>query len=116
MPMCARLVGAGFVVVAFDQRGELRTAACELGAGWAASAGVAAEEVDVLITMLPGPDEVSEVILDVAERLRPGSTWIDMSTASPAVAQAIAAVASLAAFDRLTLRWVAVPTPLGMGA
>src|ERR1700735_732723 len=79
MPMCARLVQAGFVVVAFDKRGELRTAACELGAGWAASAGVAADEVDVLITMLPGPDEVSEVIVDVAERLPVGSTWIDMS-------------------------------------
>jgi len=76
MPMCARLVRAGFAVVAFDARAEMRDTACELGAGWAASAGAAADGVDVLITMLPGPDEVSAAIprwRDACVPTRPGS-------------------------------------------
>lgn len=94
MPMCARLVRAGFVVVASDVRAEVRPAAGELGAGWVPSPGAVADGVDVLITMLPGPDEVSGVIAEVAQHLRAGSTWIDMSTASPGVSRAIAAAAS----------------------
>jgi 3-hydroxyisobutyrate dehydrogenase len=91
MPMCHRLVHAGFRVVASDIRAELAGFVSGLGAEWAPSAGAAAEKADVLITMLPGPREVSDVMAELTDRLPPGSTWIDMSTAAPGVATAITA-------------------------
>jgi 3-hydroxyisobutyrate dehydrogenase len=93
MPMCARLIRAGYAVTAFDIRTELRAPVSRAGAEWATSAGAAAAAADVVITMLPGPDEVHDVVTEVAGQMAPGSTWMDMSTASPAVASAIAAAA-----------------------
>lgn len=91
MPMCHRLVRAGFRVVASDIRAELAGFVPGLGAEWASSAAAAAEKADVLITMLPGAREVSDVVAEVTDRLAAESTWIDMSTAAPAVAAAITA-------------------------
>jgi 3-hydroxyisobutyrate dehydrogenase len=93
-PMCRRLAGAGFRVVASDIRAEMFSFVRGLGAEWALSAGAAADRADVLITMLPGPREVSDVIAEVTDRLAPGSTWIDMSSAAPGVAAAITAALS----------------------
>jgi 3-hydroxyisobutyrate dehydrogenase len=93
MPMCARLAGAGYLVSAFDVRPELCARVARLGATWASCAGAAADGADVVVTMLPGPDEVRDVITEVVSHTAPGSTWIDMSTASPDVATAIAAAA-----------------------
>jgi 3-hydroxyisobutyrate dehydrogenase len=91
MPMCERLVEAGFAVAAYDTRADLRSAARGIGAVWARSAGAAAEEADVMISVLPGPKEVSGAIAEITGHLRPGATWIDMSTASPRVASQVAA-------------------------
>jgi 3-hydroxyisobutyrate dehydrogenase len=91
LPMCARLIGAGRSVVGYDVRDETRGPLNRLGAEWVTSAGGAAERAEVLITMLPGPQEVAGVIDEVASALTAGCTWIDMSTASPAVASAITA-------------------------
>jgi 3-hydroxyisobutyrate dehydrogenase-like beta-hydroxyacid dehydrogenase len=41
---------------------------------------------DILITVLPGPGEVRELMLGMggaAAALRPGTTWIDMTSNSP---------------------------------
>ncbi len=47
----------------------------------------------VVITVLPGPDEVSEICEGLIAALSPGATWIDMSTGTPAVAAEIAPMA-----------------------
>jgi 3-hydroxyisobutyrate dehydrogenase len=58
-----------------------------IGAAPSSSAGRLAAGADVLITVLPDPGEVRELMLGtggVAAALRPGTTWIDMTSNSPA--------------------------------
>jgi 3-hydroxyisobutyrate dehydrogenase len=93
MPMCVRLAERGFAVSATDIRPELRTPVIEAGAHWDGSAAGAVAGCEVLITMLPGPHEVVATIGEVLGALSPGCTWIDMSSATPAVAAQIALAA-----------------------
>jgi 3-hydroxyisobutyrate dehydrogenase len=53
--MCANLVRAGYEVTAGDARGERESAVTGCGARWKGTAAEVAAEVDVLITVLPGP-------------------------------------------------------------
>jgi 3-hydroxyisobutyrate dehydrogenase len=92
-PMCAALARAGFDVVATDLRPELRAEVGAMGARWASSITAAVSSADLLITVLPGPWEVTAVIDEVLGSLPAGSCWLEMSTASPRVAQAIVAAA-----------------------
>jgi 3-hydroxyisobutyrate dehydrogenase len=86
LPMSTRLTGAGFNVIATDLRPELRGEV----AGWADSAREACADADAAVTMLPGPAEVTAVGDEIADALDPEAAWIDMSSASPPVARAIA--------------------------
>jgi 3-hydroxyisobutyrate dehydrogenase len=90
LPICRRLVGAGFDVHAYDVRGEVRAAILEAGGRWAASVADAVGGAEVLVTVLPGPGEVVAVVAEVAGALGPDAVWLEMSTASPPVAEAIA--------------------------
>lgn len=93
LPICARLVEKGFTVVAIDVRTELRAAVTDVGARWVDSLlGVGG--CGVVITVLPGPAEVTATRDALLAALAPGSTWIDVSTATPAIAGEIAAAAS----------------------
>jgi len=94
LPMCSRLIAAGFAVTASDLRGELRSAAAGAGARWAESGAGAAGDAELLITMLPGPREVAAAAEELIGALTPGTTWIDMSTASPLVARGIGPIAA----------------------
>ncbi len=94
LPICARLARAGLAVTATDIRAEQREPALAAGARWAPDAAALASEVEVVITVLPGPAEVCGLIAELSGGLAPGSTWIDMSTAAPRVARAIAAAAA----------------------
>jgi 3-hydroxyisobutyrate dehydrogenase len=93
LPMCLRLSERGFAVSATDLRPEVRMSVTEAGVHWEGSAAEVAARSDVLITMLPGPGEVSAIAGQVIEALAPGCTWIDMSSATPAVAAKIAVAA-----------------------
>lgn len=93
LPMCHRLTERGFCVVGTDRRPELRAPVTEAGARWAGSAAEVAARCGVLITMLPGPGEVSEIGGEVIGAMSPDSTWIDMSSATPAVGAEIARAA-----------------------
>lgn len=90
-PICGRLVAAGFDVQAFDVRSEVRAQVVAAGGRWVGSVAEAAAAADVLITVLPGPGEVLAVVPDVASALDSDAVWLEMSTASPPVAEAIAA-------------------------
>jgi 3-hydroxyisobutyrate dehydrogenase len=86
-PICANLVRAGYQVQAGDRRPEAAELATRCGAQWIAPVGRLAAESDVLITVLPGPGEVRKMMLGpggVLDVLRPGTTWIDMTSNSPA--------------------------------
>jgi 3-hydroxyisobutyrate dehydrogenase len=91
LPICRRLVAAGFEVHAYDLRREARAAIREAGGRWAGSVVGAASAAEVLVTVLPGPGEVMSVVADAADALGPDAVWLEMSTASPPVADAIAA-------------------------
>lgn len=85
-PMCANLVRAGYPVLANDLRSDCEEVARECGASWSPSAADVARNVDVLITMLPGPQEVREAMLETGraiDAMAAGSTWIDMTSNSP---------------------------------
>ncbi len=85
-PICANLVRAGYSVRAGDQRPEAAGQAAICGARWVPELAPLAAEADVLVTVLPGPGEVRELMLGagVAAALRRGTTWIDMTSNSPA--------------------------------
>ncbi len=86
LPICANLVRAGYRVLAGDRRPETARQAAGCGACWVPEVGRLAAGADVLITVLPGPSEVRELMLgtgDAVAALRPGTTWIDMTSNSP---------------------------------
>ncbi len=92
LPMCANLSRSGYDVTAGDLRVELEDAVTACGARWGSTSSEVAGAADVLITMLPGPQEVRDAMLDpggALDALPAGATWIDMSSSSPAVGREI---------------------------
>jgi 3-hydroxyisobutyrate dehydrogenase-like beta-hydroxyacid dehydrogenase len=55
LPICANLVRADYEVTAGDARSERESAVTGCRARWKGTAAEVAAEVDVLITVLPGP-------------------------------------------------------------
>jgi 3-hydroxyisobutyrate dehydrogenase len=89
-PMAASLRRAGFELVVFDARPVATERLAALGARVAESASGLAAEVDILVTMLPGPSQVAEVMFSRSgsfQALREGSIWVDASPANPASAR-----------------------------
>ena len=87
VPVCANLVRAGYAVRAGDRRPEAAGQAARCGARWVPDLARLAAGADVLVTVLPGAGEVRELMLGaggVAASLRGGTTWIDMTSNSPA--------------------------------
>jgi 3-hydroxyisobutyrate dehydrogenase len=87
-PMCRHLVQAGFSVSAFDLDAGALGRAVDAGAREAGSVAECAQGAEVLITMLPAPPQVEDVLLGdggAIAALEPGSLAIDMSTSSTAV-------------------------------
>ncbi|MEY9966843.1 3-hydroxyisobutyrate dehydrogenase [Streptacidiphilus sp. MAP12-16] len=93
-PMALNLLKAGFAVTVHDARREAAEEHLTAGASWADSAADCAARSDLLVTMLPGPRQVEAVLLraGAAAALRPGSTWMDMSTSAPETARRVAEV------------------------
>lgn len=94
--MCVNLVQAGYRVTAGDRRAELESAVAGFGARWQGTAAAVAADADVLITMLPGPGEVHDVMAGpggALAALPPSATWIDMTSSSPAAGRVLAAAA-----------------------
>jgi 3-hydroxyisobutyrate dehydrogenase len=110
-PMCANLTKAGYPVTANDIRPERREAARACGARWSADARELAMDADVLITVLPGPQEVRDVMLGpggLVDALSAGAAWIDLTSNAPAVVEPIR--------DRATARGIDVlEAPVGGG-
>jgi 3-hydroxyisobutyrate dehydrogenase len=90
-PMCRHLLEAGFSVSAFDLDGDALARAVDAGARGVQSVVECASGAEVLITMLPAPPQVEQVLLGAGgsdgaiAALAPGSLAIDMSTSSVAV-------------------------------
>ena len=96
-PMCANLLRRGrWPVIAFDLSSDRVADAAAEGARAAASAEALANEADLIITCLPGGDQVRALMLSdggLLSRLRDGQIYVDMSTAPPDLMREIAAAA-----------------------
>jgi 3-hydroxyisobutyrate dehydrogenase len=90
--MARHLITAGYALTVHDVRETAAVEHVALGARWAATPADCASDVDVLITMLPTPRVIEDVLLrdGAARALPPGALWIDMSTSTSAVAQRVA--------------------------
>ncbi|WP_063733620.1 NAD(P)-dependent oxidoreductase [Streptomyces sp. RTd22] len=91
--MARHLIHAGHLVTVHDTRPEAAAEHLTLGAEWADTPAACAAHADLLITMLPNPRVVEDVLLrgGAAEALAEGALWIDMSTSTPAAADRVAA-------------------------
>jgi len=95
--MSRRILEAGNELVVHDLNKEAVKPLLDKGARWADSPRLVAEQCRLVITCLPSPDSVKEVVLG-AEGLKTGwkkdDIYIDMSTNSPTLIRKIAAEAS----------------------
>jgi 3-hydroxyisobutyrate dehydrogenase len=97
LPMCANLARAGYDVVAGDVRADRRGAVMVCGARWGGTGTEVAAVADVLITMLPGTQELCDMMLapgGVLAVLPVSAAWIDMTSASPGAGRVLAGAAS----------------------
>ena len=98
-PMSGNVLAAGHDLVVYDVRREVAAELEAAGARWAGSPRETGAGRDVVITMLPRPEHVEQVLLGTDGLLggmEPGAVWIDMSTSTPAVAARVRAVAGAA--------------------
>jgi 3-hydroxyisobutyrate dehydrogenase-like beta-hydroxyacid dehydrogenase len=93
LPICARFVEHGFEVVCTDSDRVRRQLGARAGAATVAETRDAIAGVDVVVTVLPGPAEVTAVAEIVTAAMASGAVWLDLSTASPAAARITAAAA-----------------------
>lgn len=117
--MCATLVRAGFEVSAYDLDADALARAGAAGARAAGSVRDCAGGVEALITMLPAPPQVEQVLLgegSVIETLKPGAIAIDMSTSSIAVGERVVRAASARGVEVLDAPVAGHPTRAAAGA
>ena len=112
-PMLANLVKKSFEVVAFDVVPGAVDAAVRMGAGRAGSAGEAAANCDLVITMLPSSANVEAAYLGeggIVESAPAGRLCVDMSTIDPGTSQRVAA-----RLEERGLRFLDAPVSGGVG-
>jgi 3-hydroxyisobutyrate dehydrogenase len=90
--MVANLQQAGHDLVVFDVRRQAGEPALTRGARWAETPADAARQSEIVMTSLPGPTEVEQVVLGangVMHGAQPGSFYVDVSTSSPTLIRRI---------------------------
>src|SRR5260370_30204672 len=95
-PMSANILAAGHDLVVHDVRADAAAGLLAAGAAWAPSPRETGAGRDVVITMLPTPRHVADVVLGpdgLLDGLAPGAVWVDMSTSVPEVAERVMALA-----------------------
>ena len=99
LPMARNLVSAGYTVVGFDTADAAMGALEAAGGKQAGSASAAAMDAEIIITMLPEGDHVTDVYLGdggVMKSCQAGTLLIDCSTIDVATARAVAGAAETA--------------------
>ena len=95
--LAASLLRAGFALTVHDRDEAAVAGLVAAGASAAGSPRAVAEAADCVITCLPSPRAVSDVVSGaggVIEGLRRGGIWIDMSTNDPHELERLAALAA----------------------
>ncbi|WP_460662836.1 NAD(P)-dependent oxidoreductase [Kribbella swartbergensis] len=100
LPVARRLVTAGHSVRIHDIRAQLEPTVRGIGATW----GPPSTGTDVLLTVLPGSPELQSLMLTdtgLLTSLRPGTVWLDLTSASPALGAELASAAHDRGIDYL---------------
>ncbi len=97
------LVKAGFQVTVFDLNPALAAPLVAQGAVLAASAEAVAAAADHVITCLPSPAVSERVLRNILPHMKPGSSWVEMSTLGREDVLRLAAVASEAGVRMMEL-------------
>ena len=95
--MAGHLRHAGHTLHIYNRTKEKAQPLLDAGARWCDSAGDAAAEADIVVTMLGFPADVEQTYLapgGIVERAKDGALLIDMTTSSPALARRIAEAAA----------------------
>ena len=103
-PMARNLLKHGHALKVFDVMPELVKTLTNLGCDHATSAAKCAEDVDVVITMLPSSPHVRSVYLNatgVLSAAMPGALLIDCSTIDPHTARDVAFDAKAKSFSMI---------------
>ena len=88
--MALNLIKGGHKVTVWARREVSMAPLLEAGAQGAKSPAEAAQEVDLVISMVADAPDVAEVMRQVAKAATPGLVAVDMSTISPAAARTVA--------------------------
>lgn len=92
-PMALNLTRAGgHSVLVFDVRRQAAAPHLEAGARWSESPQELAAQSEVILTSLPGPAEVEQVMFGergIIHGIRAGSAYVDLSTNSPTLMRRI---------------------------
>ena len=88
--LAANLARAGFALAVHDLHPGSAELVLAAGARWSPSVRELAAGCDCLITCLPSPAATRAVLAEALGVLRPGSTWIEMSTNDFAEVEALA--------------------------
>ena len=97
-PMAVSALSAGYEMVVHSLAKAEAMNLLERGAKWAENVAEVGAKSDVVITVLPAPTHVREIMIGAGgalEQMKPGSIFIDMSTSSVDVANEIKALAEL---------------------
>lgn len=95
--LAASVVRAGFDVTVHDRDPSTLAPLADAGASVAASSASAAADADAVLTCLPSPAAVAEVVAGdegILTAMRAGTTWIDTSTNDRGELQRLAALAA----------------------
>ena len=91
-PMAVSALSHGYPMVVHSLNKAEAENLIALGATWANSAAEVGNKSDVVITVLPAPHHVRDIMIGssgVLQQIKPGSTFIDKSTSSVEVANEI---------------------------
>jgi 3-hydroxyisobutyrate dehydrogenase-like beta-hydroxyacid dehydrogenase len=94
-PMCRNLMRAGYTVTVYNRTSAKAAAAATAGAMVAATPRAAAQDKDAVVLMLTGPDAIDNVLHGaegVLAGIAAGRPLVNMSTVSPAYADALASL------------------------
>ena len=100
--LAANLARGGFDLTVYDLDARAAEFVLAAGAQWADSVAAVAARCDALITCLPSPSASAAVMELALPVMRPGSTWIEMSTNDFAEIEALAARAAQGGVSALT--------------
>ncbi|MFI2199834.1 NAD(P)-dependent oxidoreductase [Streptomyces sp. NPDC020192] len=90
-PMARRLLAAGYPLTVWNRSPARAEPLVAEGAVLAGSPAAAVRDADVVLTMLAGPDALTDVADAVVPELRPGTAWVEMSTVGPDAVRELAA-------------------------